>query len=192
MDDSPEFQTFEGRVGTLRRRRFVTAVCGVAAAAITVAVVSQLPGRRPGTGTLTCHNSYDKRCGPFRWDPQPDNEPLTVQITTGSATAKVGEAVMFRVVVDDPDRHIDRNCRDEFFGDEGQGCEYQCGQAAQPYGPWSPPRKDPDHYETDITHTYKSPGAYTVKITFRSGTCDPQTNPYRSQGTGTINVTVTV
>jgi hypothetical protein len=194
MDGSPEFETFEGRVRALRhrRRRVWMGAIAIAAAGVAVGVVSQLLRERPSTGALACHNSYDKRCGPFRWDPQPDKQPLTVQISTRSGTAKVGEPVTFHVVVDDPDWHIDRSCQDDDFGDEGQDCEDQCAAAtSQPYGPWSPPPKNPDHYETDITHTYKRPGAYAVKVTFRSGTCGPPTNPYGSRGTGTIQVTMT-
>jgi hypothetical protein len=138
-----------------------------------------------------CHNSYDDRCGPFRWDPQPDNEPLTVQVTTTTPTARAGEPVTFHVVVDDPDHRIDRGCDDEDFGEDGRSCAPSCSLPPQPHGQWSPPPKQPDHYETDTTHVYAAPGTYRVRIAYTSGVCDGADNPYGSQGTGTATVTIT-
>jgi hypothetical protein len=148
------------------------------------------------TTTLNCHDSYDAHCGEFRWDPSPDNQPLTVQVTVTSTKAKVGDPVTFHVVVDDPDRPIDRNCSGKDYGDNS---EPFCGPPAvdcaptgrQPHGPWSPPAKQPDHLETDVTHVYRAPGTYTVHFVYRSTqSCAETGNPYYSEGSATATVRV--
>src|SRR5207302_4809101 len=66
----------------------------------------------------TCRDSYDPACGPFRWDPDPGpNQPLTVTVTPQSQQGKVGQAVNFHVVADDPDARIARDCAVIDFGD---------------------------------------------------------------------------
>lgn len=133
-----------------------------------------------------CRDSYDDRCGPFRWDPQPENQPLRVAVTAASAASKVGEPIQFHVVVDDPDTHIDRHCPGLDYGDKSERCfsaGADCAAGYEPYGAWSPPRKRPDHLETAVTHTYRAIGTYTVRFTYYSeSSCAPGGDPYRSEG----------
>ncbi|HVW33042.1 MAG TPA: hypothetical protein VHL53_10925 [Acidimicrobiia bacterium] len=193
MDDGREFETFDGWVQALRgrRRRRRLAVGTIVAVGALVGVAWQLPGGQTRAGAAVCHDSYDKRCGPFRWDPQPENGPLTVQISGPPVAVKAGQPVTFHVVVDDPDHSIDRECDHEDYGDEGHDCTPGCEAWPIPYGPWSPPLTQPDHYERDLTHTYAKPGTYAVSVAFSSGMCDPPINPYGSYGAATTTVTVT-
>jgi hypothetical protein len=146
--------------------------------------------------TVSCRNSRDSSCGQFRWDPEPSNEPLRVQVTVLTASPRAGEPVQFRLVVDDDDK-IDSTCRSENYGDGGGGdCSQMlsCPQeSSQPeYGPWTPPSPQPDHYETVVSHIYGSPGTYDVSFKFRSQPrCGNPPDPYRSEGTATTTIIIT-
>jgi hypothetical protein len=141
------------------------------------------------TTALPCRDSYDARCGPFRWDPQPANQPLTAELSVLTSSPRVGEAVEFKIVATD-DARISRQCYDGTFGEEGQTCHGDC--FSQPaYGSWSPPPPEPDRWEGILTHVYQEPGIYTVSLTLRSGSdCRRPPSPYLSTGTATVTVTV--
>jgi hypothetical protein len=149
------------------------------------------------SSTIACRNSYDARCGRFHWDPQPQpGDPLTVRIQVVSSTPRSGQPVDFHVTVDDPNMPIDQNCYGKFYGDNTGGdcgAVYECpNNTQQPYGPWSPPAKNSDHYEATISHVYATPGTYTMKLVFRSKQgCENPPNPYYgTEGVGTVTVTV--
>jgi hypothetical protein len=123
-----------------------------------------VPAHKPTTtsSTLVCHNSSDPRCGPFRWDPDPGpNQPLTVQVTFSPEHPHAGEPVTFHVIASDPDAKI-----------IGHGLEFS--DAPRPmlapaatcefnrFGPWTPPPAAPDRETFEETHTYASPGTYSV------------------------------
>jgi hypothetical protein len=121
---------------------------------------------------------------------------MTVQVTSSPASPKTGETVTFHVVVDDPDAHINRECSIHWdFGDNSRHIECQgplASCAEGPYGPWTPPAKTPDHYETDFQHVYAAAGDYTASFRFESHSSRPcgASDPYGSQGSGSVTVTV--
>ena len=126
--------------------------------------------------TVLCRNSFDRACGPFRWDPPPGpNQPLTVDVTFTPAVPKAGSSVTFRVKVDDPDgdRLLSRSEGTVDYGDgspvTGVSGHLDCVQGA---GPWTTPVPVPVHEELTYHHVYAQPGTYIAKFTFRSlGNC---------------------
>ncbi|HMC72434.1 MAG TPA: hypothetical protein VKJ07_24990, partial [Mycobacteriales bacterium] len=58
-------------------------------------------------------------------------------------------------------------------------------------GPWTPPGKVPDHWETDIKHTYAAPSQkpYVASFTLQSHSfCNP--DPYGGSAQAPASVTV--
>jgi hypothetical protein len=137
-----------------------------------------------------CHNSYDAKCGPFRWDPDPGpNAPLTVTVSPQPEQGMTPHEVNFKVVADDPDAKIDHCIAAVEFGDGQTGgtCPPPATCPA-PYGPWTPPGKVPDHWETVITHTYPAAGPYSVSVVLQSRSfCNPDPYGGSAQGAATVN-----
>jgi hypothetical protein len=150
------------------------------------------------TTALNCYQSYDSRCGEFRWDPAPTVDPMTVSLTVLTASPKVGQPITFKIVADEQDTNISP-CAFGSFGDAPEnpcagGTYGNCPPSPQATGAWPPPRKQPDHYETTMTHTYQKAGTYTA--TFGMATGFPgchspeDKDPYRNHATGKVTVTV--
>ena len=169
----------------------------VAASVIPLQAATTLP---PATTTTAapapapakaCRNSYDAACGPFRWDPDPGaNAPLTVAVSPQSQQVSAGQEVNFHVVGDDPDAQIDRCVAFVDYGDGQKGGNCPPPAACQtPYGPWTPPAKTADHWETDVTHKYPTAGSYSVSVVLQSHSfCNP--DPYGGSAQGPATVTV--
>ena len=167
---------------------------------VTVAVPTTRPAAAPttrttrppaSTTTLACRDSIDPACGPFRWDPPPaPNRPLTVTVTYAPANPRPGEAVTFKVVVDDPDGQslLDRTGMANDYGDGApQAIPSAIVDCTEGYGPWTPPPPTPVHAEPSFQHTYAKPGTYVVKLPFKAlGDC--AYGP--SEATATVTVTV--
>jgi hypothetical protein len=139
-----------------------------------------------------CRNSYDPACGPFRWEPDPGpNQPLTVAVSPQSQQVKAGQEVNFHIVADDPDAKIDR-CYAVDFGDGQKGSTCPPPAAcATPYGPWSPPAKVGDHYESDVKHTYGTArsDAYVASFQLQSHSfCNPDPYGGSAQGPAIVKV----
>ncbi|MBV8983880.1 MAG: hypothetical protein JO248_05505 [Acidimicrobiia bacterium] len=139
-----------------------------------------------------CRNSYDPKCGPFHWDPDPGpNAPLTVTVSPQSQQGNAGQEVNFHIVATDPDAKID-HCVVVDFGD-GQSSN-NCPPAPTcqaPYGAWTPPAKAPDQYELDIKHTYATGRAdpYVASFQLQSHSfCSP--DPYGGAAQAPAQVTV--
>ena len=143
----------------------------------------------------SCVRSFDPTCGPFHWDPQPTNRPLTVTFGYTPAQPRPGDLVTFNVTLDDPDdNHLTIDTA--YFGmDAGApGALGSAGVATMtpgncksPAGAWPPPAPGP-HGHTTIQESfrYTSPGSYPVHFTASSGgTTDPCAlpDPYASTGT---------
>lgn len=142
----------------------------------------------PPTTALACRNSYNPACGPFRWDPSPSRTGSpTVSIKT-SSNPTAGTPVTFTVSVSDPDTSVFA-CGQVVYGDGyGSGCS--AGSAACPtrYGPWDPPATRADSASTTYTHTFDKPGTYTISVEYPVG--GPCYDPYQSQATGSITISV--
>ena len=172
----------------------------------TVTTSTLSPGDATTTTSTTnpeppvCRNSTDSRCGPFRWDPEPTNSPLTVRVSKLTEDAVAGQPVKFKVVVDDLDWKIDSGCYGFEDGyNPGLHCMNSlpaCPAEPKAYGPWTPPEKTPDHVEMTPSFTYDEPGTYTVSYTFRTvwSGCQPwiraTPDPYANAGTGSVTFTV--
>jgi hypothetical protein len=165
---------------------------------VMVAPTSTTTSSTSTTTALTCYKSYDPRCGAFRWDPNPNVGSMTVKVTVLTPTPKAGQPVEFRVVVDEPDTAIDRACVPQTFGDGPESpCNElprMCSPPSQATGAWPPPNKNPDHYETTLTHTYQTSGTYTASFSFWTAPPKCQSpddkDPYRNHAAGTVTLKV--
>jgi hypothetical protein len=150
------------------------------------------------TTALVCRNSYDARCGPFRWDPDPGpNEPSTAQISYSPANPHVGEEVTFHVTYFNPDGPAG-SCENTTSYGDGTTVKGSCAVLPPPggcktaYGPWTPPARKAESVAFDITNSYKAAGTYTVMVEGDAGDdpCDQPTNPYRDTKSGSTTITV--
>lgn len=143
-------------------------------------------GGAPATTTTTappvCRNSTDPRCGDFRWDPLPNNQPLTVNVSFSPAAPKAGDSVTFTVEVSDPDHAVTSNCAVVEYGDgysePPAPCPVPtCGPA---HGPWDPPAAQPGTQRFTYSHIYAAAGSYTARFVFHTDkdTRCPQPDPY--------------
>jgi len=139
-----------------------------------------------------CHNSTDSACGAFRYEPAPGgNQALSIDVSPTSARA--GEAVTFHITVRDPDDQLSDYCSlVSFDADPGATFRGGCAPPECPtaYGPWTPPAAAAGQVSKDYTHTYSSPGTYSIFIKFVSGNgrCN---DPYSSANSRLVTVTVT-
>jgi hypothetical protein len=141
------------------------------------------------TTTVACVNSFDRACGPVVWNPAPGvNQPLTVSVSFTPQTPKMGDTVVFRAVVDDPDAPISDCVPGQQYGDGSGGST--CALAACPpqFGPWTPVAR-PGHRESTFEHVYTKAGTFVATFAFSSSTCG-DAMPYSSYGTGQATVVV--
>ncbi|HEX3541393.1 MAG TPA: serine/threonine-protein kinase [Acidimicrobiales bacterium] len=154
-------------------------------------------------GAKSCVRSFDAAaCGPFHWDPQPTNRPLTATFTYSPAHPQPGDLVTFNVTLDDPDdSHLALDSA--FFGmDAGvPGAIGSAGLATMtpgncksPAGAWPPPAPGPHgHITIQESFRYTAPGNYPVHFTASSGgTTDPCAlpDPYASTATSSTQTVV--
>lgn len=149
------------------------------------------PAPAPTPSPKPCRNSYDPVCGPFRWDPDPGtNAPLNVTASAQPQQVNAGTEVNFHIVADDPDAKIAQCVVFVDFGDGQTGGTCPPPPACQtPYGPWTPPARVKDHWETDIKHTYATAGWHTASFQVQSHSfCNP--DPYGGSGQAPATVEV--
>jgi inhibitor of cysteine peptidase len=153
---------------------------------------------------LSCRNSTNPRCGPFRWDPQPlPNQPMRVDVRVTPSNPRPGDVVTFTVVSFDPDapgQGIGLISQD--FGDgHNQALVVDPGPCDW-FGPWTPPAPQAGRQIATYTHTYPSAGTFVARFTANSGSpdgsplCQDPTShrsgdPFANHGVGAITVTVT-
>lgn len=148
------------------------------------------------TTTLPCRDSFEPRCGPFYWDPDPGpSSPLTVTLSVEPANPRVGEQVTVTADVLDPDTPSFGG--DAVSGDGGhlsawKGGTLVCAAVRVPtrYGPWTPPARQPTSRQDVWHYTYRSPGTYTIRLVYTSVSCSVASQPY--SGTGSAELTLTV
>lgn len=148
----------------------------------------------PGCSKRDCRNSYDERCGRFRYDPSVTNRPMRIDIGFEPQRPRVGQQVTFTIHARDDGPIASDSCAIDFdpgWHPDGvppapvQTCPvYSC--ASPPpgkirYGRWDPPARQNGELTITRTATYGEAGAFTVSIAFnRASSCD--TSPYRSGG----------
>lgn len=177
-----------GSTATLRLRDGVAGAMAPPVSTIDTSIIPLPSGDKP-----KCRDSYDTRCGKFYWDPEPANAPLEVEVSVISITpTEAGDVVEIRVVASDSDHQIDRNCFDVRFGTQNRACgsrDPAC-DGERPYGPWSPPPKEPDRFESHFMETFADPGTYEAAFQFFSSPSSdpcPPGNPYESRGYGSVS-----
>lgn len=144
------------------------------------------------TTTKACRNSHDPACGPFRWDPQPVNGPMAVEVSMAPPAPKNGEEVVFTVRARD-DGPVRGGCINQQEYGDGSGSGPVCTTAcvgAPRYGPWDPPPPDNASLVEEFRHSYAGPGTYTARFAYNVGS-DCSFTPYRSTGEASLQVTVT-
>jgi len=146
-----------------------------------VAPPSPLP---PPPTTLSCVQSTDPACGPFRWEPAPAaNQPLT--LTAEDAALTAGTTTVLLVHWDDPDAQLVWTDNDI----DGAMLADPC-QMERRYGPWTPPPPDGGSGTIELAYTAPAePGTYVITVIAATGGCDGY-HPYHSDATTTITVTV--
>lgn len=148
----------------------------------TKATTGAAPVNTTTTAPPVCRNSTDPRCGDFRWDPLPNNQPLTVNVSFSPAAPKAGDSVTFNVDVSDPDHAVTSNCAVVEYGDGNSEPPSPCPAptCGPAHGPWDPPAAQPGSQTFTYTHVYGAAGSYTAKFVFHTDkdTRCPQPDPY--------------
>ena len=136
-------------------------------------------------------NSTDDRCGALVWDPPPGlNADVNVTVDAPT-TAKVGEKVIFNVRATDPDHLVTSNCTTADFGDgatRNEPCQTPPCERAR--GVWDTPPKQTGNGRITYEHVFTQAGTFTATFSFRTD-MDRCPDPYGSQGSGSVTVTVT-
>ncbi len=150
------------------------------------------PTISPTTTTARpCRDSMLPSCGPFRWDPPPaPADPLTISVTYSPAQPKVGQTVVFSIVLSDPDT-TPVDCGSVTLGDGLAGSCVASAPICPPrYGPWTPPAKVAHRLQLrDLSTSYRAAGTYTARFDYPAGTgCY---DPYSTTATKTVTVVVT-
>lgn len=113
-----------------------------------------------------CRNSTDTDCGAFRFDPEPDDEPVEVHVKISPAAPKVGDTVTFTIVAVDPDSR-DVQLGTYEFTEQGPGAvgSDDLGTCPPAFGPWDPPDAEGGRLERELRHTYREAGTYEATFT---------------------------
>lgn len=139
------------------------------------------PADGPTTTTVVCRNSTDPSCGPFRWDPAPENRPATIEVEVQAAASWPSLHPFFDVTVRDDGRG-EGACRRVDFGDGTvieSACAPSCSPGPERFGPWHPPPPGDFRVDEVLDHTYERPGRYTVTFEYHTGAaCDGAGDPY--------------
>jgi hypothetical protein len=168
------------------RATTTTRARGAAAPTTTPTTVPPAPST-----SLVCRNSDNPACGPFRWDPhRAPEQPMSVTVSATPASPRAGQAVTFRVTVDDPDG-AQLVSRDVGVVDYGDGTPVVPVSAHRDcyvaHGPWTPGAPEPIHADLTFQHVYAAAGTYTATFTFRSlGDCTY--GPSEATRTATVTV----
>jgi hypothetical protein len=143
-----------------------------------------------------CVNSFNPRCGPFRWEPAPPaNQPVTIDsVVLDPPHPIAGQNVTVTIQWSDPDAdlaHVDGSC-------DGNGCVYVAAACAMPVnppsGPWSPPPPRPGAGTLVQTLQFPVAGTFDWEVDFftgRDGFCPSfPPDPYTSRATVSDSITV--
>lgn len=142
---------------------------------------------------LVCQNSTDPACGAFSWSPAPVNQPATL---TASVDGPVYAGSLFRVnfTMSDPDGAVEFDC--VLVEHDGPGvslgsCEPSGpGECPARYGPWTPPAPTAGQATSSASIQIDEPGTYTITVRASSYRACANVDPYRSDATTTLQVTV--
>jgi hypothetical protein len=189
--------TVQGATTTVRVAT-TAASAGAGGGAVETPSTTAVPVTTTSSTTMpaNCRNSTEPACGDFRWDPSPGpNEPLTVSVVPRSLNPRVGEAITFDVVANDPDHTLTDNCSEVRMGDGKRAADGPCSpppDCGPHHGPWTPPARQPGRITPAYTTVYDAPGPYTATFRFRSWS--PNTclalDPYANEGEASYTITV--
>ena len=170
----------------------VTTVAPPPTTAGAVAPPSEQPPAAPTT-TAPCRNSTDPACGPFRWEPTPQNEPATLTVTPPDGPIVAGEQVELLLEMSDPDGRVTLGCYTVNLDRPGLAtgsCVVEDFVCPERYGAWTPPPPEPDRAEAVTVVEFHETGTYTVDVDVtRADGCD-NVDPYRSGARTSITVEV--
>jgi hypothetical protein len=145
------------------------------------------------TTALVCRDSFDARCGRFRWDPAPGpNAPLSIEITFSPTNPKAGEPVQFVARIRDPDASKTRTWNGPCTDEKSIPCVSSTHtERCDLFGPWTAPTPEPMDRLEPWTWVFPEPG--TFRVWLGGGTeafgC-PSLDPYGSSATGAVEVVV--
>lgn len=151
------------------------------------------PAPTTTTTLSSCRNSHDPTCGPLVYEPEPVNQPMTVEVTFSPQTPKPGERITFTVRVRDDGPASPGNCiNQQTYGEPSEAvsfCTAACAAEAIKYGPWDPPPPENTSFQENFRHSYAEAGTYTATFSYNVG-ADCSFSPYRSTGEASITVPV--
>ena len=154
----------------------------------------ELPPVVTTSTTAPCRNSHEPRCGEFRYDPEPVNQPMSVEVTHRPPAPKAGEEVIFTVRVSDDGPAAPGCVNYQHYGEPEEEYSYCTAGCIEDrprrYGPWDPPPPENSAFTEEFRHVYRRPASYTATFAYNAGD-DCHGSPYRSRGTGTADVAVT-
>lgn len=170
------------------------------ASATTAAPTAQAPAVAPQpaptttTTSLVCRNSTNPDCGPFRWDPPPDDQAASLTVTAPAGPIRTDEQVELTLSMSDPDGPVTLDCYTVNLDRPGLSLG-ACSSTARSecperYGPWTPPQKNPGQAETTTIVEFYEPGTYVVDVAVDAADGCDNVNPYRSPATARITVEV--
>ena len=180
-----------GATATTEAAAVVTTVAPPPTTAAAVAPPASQPAAAPTTAP--CRNSTDPACGPFRWEPTPQNEPATLTVTPPDGPIVAGEQVELLLEMTDPDGKVTLACYTVNLDRPGLAtgsCASELHDCPERYGAWTPPPPQPDRAESITVVEFHETGTYTVEVDVtRADGCD-NVDPYRSGARTTITVEV--
>lgn len=148
--------------------------------------------------TVSCRNSTDPACGTFRWDPEPADAPVPVEVVSAPpAEARVGDTITLALdYVERAGAEAVGACggwtvRGPGFSD-ATTCEAVAHSCAR-YGPHDPPVARDDRVRVTRTLTFDEPGTYRIQAEGTTAThlSDGCASPYlASWSVDTYTVTV--
>jgi len=136
------------------------------------------PATTTPTTALVCRNSSDPACGPFRYDPPLENEPLEVRVVSVTPSEPhAGDRVTFRLHARDADSFLgpDDFCGTINYGDDlVSSCIADCVGEPMRYGAWDPPPARPSERTYELEHVYDAAGSFTAQFTLPADLCGPR------------------
>lgn len=169
----------------------------------TTAPVTTTPATTtPVTAPPVCRDSFDPRCGAFRWEPPPPaNRGLSVSLAVSDTAPAAGTAVSFTVDLGDADAAPQcasasiggrRVPLTDASGQPVRSCVVRvCAQGPVRYGPWTPPAPSGGSRRVFGTFVAQGRGAQDLAVVASSGSGGAcPYDPYGSTAGRSATITV--